>query len=545
MEKLRGIPLYFVGEGKVKMETGRVHVVKRIQLKALFEGINAIDQRILDAKQLGNDTVLDKQLEKVREELTAEAESLHEGADKLSQLVGGGMRSKRGALDIGGDVLKFMFGTMNSKDAKEITDKFNELNEGQQLIEKQMSSTVAVMDNLNEANLIIRQNQMKEEAAVKRMWGELTNYMGQETQREDIREMHNSLSRWILALKMEVGNLHNALMFLKAGVVDPYIVDRKEMRDKASGMGLGYDVGDSDIGQLYAAANFSSFLNSTSETVYIIMGLPVAGNSSFELYSVNKVPQRIEGKKVIIEGVDKFLLMSEDRRSYWKGESFEHAKIGNIVMTKPLPMMAIRDNNCCEVMVFQFSMDKGCNYIEWEMQLEVEIIVNGGYIMSWFQERQVSFTCGKEKGNLTIDEPTWVQIREGCAIAGDGFAIEGVSEQRVVDLHDLAIKVECCSNFDVNGTVGELPGNLSWDDKNITNSEEQIKALKETLGEYKNKRIETFIIMGVPTGIFIVVIIIIVAIWYVRVNKGRAIVDRVAELAAMRNQHEMDIHRWW
>lgn len=110
-------------------------------------------------------------------------------------------------------------------------------------------------------------------------------------------------------------------------------------------------------------------------------------------------------------------------------------------------------------------------------------------------------------------------------------------------MHDLAIKVECCSNFDVNGTVRGLPGNLAWEDKNITNSEEQIKALKETMGEYK--KIETFIIMGVPTGIFIVVIIIIVATWYVRVNKGRAIVDRVAELAAMRNQHEMDIHRWW
>lgn len=78
----------------------------------------------------------------------------------------------------------------------------------------------------------------------------------------------------------------------------------------------------------------------------------------------------------------------------------------------------------------------------------------------------------------------------GYDIAGDGFLIEEVAE-KVWDLRDLAIKAECCFSFDITGTVkwGKLPGYLSWDDKNITNSDKEMKTLMETLGEYK--RIET------------------------------------------------------
>lgn len=265
MERLQGVPLYFVAEGEVRSQTGRVHIVKKIEIAGIFNGIEEITTQIADAMKLGNNTEMNIELEEVRNELASSVNTLRRNADKLNQLAGGKIRTRRGLLDIVGEGLKFLFGTMSASDAKEIAKEIKYADSNQNLIEQQISSTVTILNKINAANLVIKQNQRKEESAVKEMWEQLGNYMSQEEAREDIHEIHNKLSRWIYTLKLEVDEMHGALMFLEAGVIDPYILDIEEIKVNAGTMGLGYEVNVDSINDLHEAANISTFINSTSK----------------------------------------------------------------------------------------------------------------------------------------------------------------------------------------------------------------------------------------------------------------------------------------
>lgn len=543
MERLHGAPLYFVAEGGVRSQTGRVHIVKKIEIGGLFNGIDGITTHIADAMKLGNNSEMNIELEEVRMELAEGVNTLRRNADKLSQLAGGKIRTRRGLLDIVGEGLKFLFGTMSASDAKEIAKEIKYADNNQDTIEQQIGSTVAILNKINAANLVIKQNQRKEEAAVNEMWEQLGNYMSQEEAREDIREIHNQLSRWIYTLKLEVDEMHSALMFLKAGVVDPYILDIGEIKVNADTMGQGYEINVDSINDLQGAANISTFINSTSKTIFVAVSLPVAGNSTLDLYSVNRIPQLIGGQRMIIERASTFLLIAADKRSYWQGDNLKHVRVGDTVIIDRLPMMALRGNASCEATVFQFMTDTRCQYKKWEKELEVEVVTNG-YLISSFEESNVSYVCSKEKGVFTINEPMVVLMEEGCAVSGDGFAIEGATQDRKITLQDLAIRVDCCSIFDTNRPEPMPSGNVSLDFVNITDVGIQLWELKNSLLEYRSKQIEPLMLFGVPVGVVLIMAGIILTIWYVRITRGRAIVDMVVEQGIIRNQQEMELRNY-
>lgn len=537
MEQLRRTPLYFVAEGPVKTEIGRVHVVKKIELSGLFAGIEEIKTRIRDTRTLEIKANITYEAEHVKEELWKETLALRGSADKLSQLVGGKTRTKRGLLDIGGEALKFVFGTMSASDAKEITAEFYRLNDKTDTVKQQMDSAIVIMQKLNDANEVLQRSQEQERSALNKKWKQLNEYVKEEVAIEDIREMHNSMSRWIYALKSEIEQLHNALMFLKLGLVDPYIIDVEEIHQKTKGMRLNYDVKVEDIGNLIKASNISSFVNTTSQTVYIAIGLPVAGNSSYELYSVIRIPQMIGGQKKVIEQANKFLLVAEDKRSYWQGDNFKHLRIGKTLLTKRRSMSTLLNNVSCEVSVFQFMTDKGCVYKPWEKQLEVEIITNGGYLMVWFESRIVSFTCSNEKGNFSINEPTLVQLEEGCEISGDGFSITGTVQEGQMALKDMAIKMECCSGFDLNITKSS-----TWDDTPeveeqvvIENVNDQLQELKTRLKNYKKKEVEPLYLVTAPTVLILFAVATGLVFWYVVIIKARDKVNRITDFVNNQN----------
>lgn len=529
MEQLRGTPLFFVAEGPVKTEIGRVHLVKKIELQGLFSGIEEIKTRIRDTRKLELKGNLVYEAESVEDELWKETLALRGSADKLSQLVGRKTRTKRGLLDIGGEALKFLFGTMSASDAKEIEEKIHQLSDNTNNVKQQMGSAIAIMQKLNDANEVLQRNQEQERSALNKKLNQLNEYVKEEVAREDIREMHNSLSRWIYALRSEIDEMHNALMFLKLGLVDPYIIDVDEIFQKTKSMGLNYDIKEEDVGDLIKASNISSFVNITSQTVYIAIGLPVAGNSSYELYSVNRIPQMIGGQKRIIAQANKFLLVAEDKRSYWQGDSFKHLRIGSTLITKRRSMSTLRINVTCEVSVFQFKMDKGCNYKPWDKQLEVEIVTNGGYLMVWFEKRNVTFACSNEKGNFSIDEPTLVQLEEGCEIMGEGFSIIGTVQERKMALQDVAIKMECCSGFETNKTEVTLSEVMPEEQTDIDIVNRQLEELRNSLKNYKEQKLEPFMLFTAPTGVLIVLAAFVVLIWYIRCVTGKAAIARIQE----------------
>lgn len=518
------------------METGRLNIIKKVDLSSIYQGKKEIEEKIRTAFTF-NSASLNNTLQHVREELISESSALYRDINQLSQTVGGKSRQRRGLFNIGGEGLKFLFGTMSNRDEKQIAKSIAELENNQEQTMKRIKTAVAVMSNLNQANLVMRQNQEKERATLNKVVVELKNKIDAEKAEEDIQELHNSLSRWIYSLRMEVKELHDAMLFLKSGVIDPFIVEEDEIVNAMGRGAAGYTIKQGGLEELFRASTLHSFMNETSKTIYIIIGVPVLGNSSSDLFSITRVPQRANGKRIIIKEAKRYLLVSEDKRNYWIGDNFSHVKVGDTIIGHQIPMSSLNEGADCEVTVFQFGVDRGCVYHDWDKQWEVEIITNRGHLLVWFNIRQIWFECDKEKGNLTISEPTLIRIKDDCAVQGEGFRIERTAVDSDIGLEDLVIKIGCCTDFDLDNNLGVTREkvNTSYNLMNFTDMDRQIRDLQSTLYMVHLAQYHPITLLGIPVGVLVAVTAIIWVVWYIRIRRARAVVDLALEEAVVRN----------
>lgn len=530
----------------MKEERGRVSIVKRIEVESIFEGIRNIETNISWVEQLANLTRIKSKLKVERAEIVKDLDSLRYKAEKLFQIAGR-TRPKRGALDIGGEVLKLIFGTMDNRDAKRISQEFKRIHEGQNSMDSLMNETISIVKGINEANQIIKRNQEQEQIAVNRTIHQWMAFMTDERRIEGVRRIHDQISRWIMTMWIEVNQLHEALLFLTTGAIDPYILDWSEVKNALIGMGLGYEVNDEDEFDLYDAAVVNSFMNTTSKSFYVVLGIPTASNDTSELYSVMRIPQSIGGRKVIINESDKFFLASGDKRSYWQGNEYKFIRIGSTIIGQRVPMLALRGNVSCEASIFQYLSDGVCEYQPWNRRREVEIVANEGYLLVWFGKRNVEYNCDKEKGNLTISEPTMVKMGTECAIQGDGFTLSGLVQADTKKLADLSIRVECCSAFDKNITyndhvkviAAELQNSTNMELKNITDMSTPIKNLEVEYWTMREDKVHPLVLYGAPSLVLLIILSCGITVWILQMawrgdsdssnNEPNHVIDREVE----------------
>lgn len=513
LEGLRGAPLFYIAEGVVKMEKGKASVIKKIDLRGVFEGIKELNSRMEAAFAIKRSNNTDADLTEERENLRKEANILQNDVDRLYETVGVMKRTRRGLLDIGGEGLKFMFGTMSSGDAKEIRGAIEGLNDGQREIVGQLKSTVTIIDQLNRANSIIKSNQDKEKKWVDDNIKLIRNYLKEEQGTEEARKIHESLGRWIISARLEVVELREALLFLKTGVVDPFILERGEMVEAINRTNAGYTINKEDVDDLYRISGINTFINSTSGAILVVINVPTVHDIPSELYSLNGIPQWREGKRVVISGYNKFLLISKDKRTFWKGDEFNHVRIGDTIIGKDIPWYTLRENSSCESNVFQFKSDRMCVYSDWNEDGEVEIITNQGYLIIWPEARAIRYTCGKEAGNLTINEPTFIQSELECDIKSGDFEIQNIGKKASIELNDMFIRIDCCSNFNSRQHTLKLnySSNLVLDE--VVNQDVKIKELQEIVTQRQNHHRE---VVFAATSPVLLVIAILAVCWYAR-----------------------------
>lgn len=518
------------------METGRLNIIKKVDLSSIYQGRKEIEEKIHTAFTF-NSASLNSTLQHVREELINESSALYRDINQLSQTVGGKSRKRRGLFNIGGEGLKFLFGTMSSRDEKQITKSIAELETNQEQTMKRIKTAVAVMSNLNQANLVMRQNQEQERMTLNKVVVELKNEIDAEKAEDAIQELHNGLSRWIYSLRMEVKELHDAMLFLKSGVIDPFILEEDEIVNAMRRGNTGYTIKQGGLEELFKASTLHSFMNETSQTIYIVIGVPVLDNPISDLFSITRIPQRANGKRIIIKEAKRYLLVTEDKRSYWVGDNFSHVKVGNTIIGHQIPMSSLNEGADCEATVFQFGVDRGCVYHDWDKQWEVEIITNRGNLLVWFDIRQIWFECKKERGNLTISEPTLIRIKEDCAVQGEGFRIERTAVDSDIGLEDLVIKIGCCTDFDIDNNFGitQEKLNTTYDLMNFTDMDRQIKDLQSTLYMVRLSQYNPITLLGIPVGVVVAVTTLVWVVWYIRIRRARAVVDLALEEAVLRN----------
>lgn len=506
------------------METGQRNLVKKIELQEILDGIEMLNKQIGEVEKIGEN---DEFFKPIRVDLRAQAAALDEECNRLFETIGLNKRTKRGLVNLGGEVLKFLFGTMSNDDAVAISESIKKLDSNQELLANEAKSTATLMVQLNESNKILKRNQDKEKANFEKAIGDINSKINQSIIWEQVQGAHNTLARWIIAARLEVDELRNAIQFLKTGVVDPYILERKELKMAINGGNFGYNISENDVDDIYKIATFSTYVNSTSHALFVVIKLPVTNGKLADLYTVVRIPQVKMTSMVVIKEIKSLLLVSKDKQKYWQGFNFDHHKIGETIIGKGIIWSELRENASCEATVFKFKTDRECEYMDWTGQWEAELITSEGYLLVWTTERNVSFDCPKEKGVLSIGEPTRIKADLSCRINGSDFELERKISKSNIVMGDIQVKVKCCSKFEI--LRHHMGGTVNWEQEGIPDMDSQVKLLQKEAEDYKKVQLKTKALVITPITILLILAFGFWVTLTVRACRGRVLINQVNE----------------
>lgn len=124
------------------------------------------------------------------------------------------------------------------------------LTKRQDKLHNSMVDTVQVVKNINQQNILLKENQ-------KVQWENLNNLKTLLYQEIDFsrtlewemkyQQLQLQLSNFILSIQMQVDKVHNAIQFLKAGVVDPFFFDSTDLFSSLTFNKTNYFVNAKDI----------------------------------------------------------------------------------------------------------------------------------------------------------------------------------------------------------------------------------------------------------------------------------------------------------
>lgn len=343
-------------------------------------------------------------------------------------------RSKRGLIDAGGHVLKFLFGTMDSNDLEIINSKVNSisdevdevLNDNKDRItilktmhEEIVSNTKTinkVISNLKEYHGSMHQTVVKifkREDALKIQMNNLFKYLKLHTALSEIRETVNQANNRMIRLHQGVEDL--AQNELTSNLVTPneylrvlHSVEKVLPRNSKLFLPINLE----NIHQFYSIAKVSSYI--TNSTLRVVTRLPLKNDEKlFQVFDVITFPVYDRNLTRWIEWkVDALkLLISKDRLSYslFSKDTFSQKCQTRELVVCPLinvVMNAYKKPHCIT------ELFKGGNLGICERRLisglESPLIVRtpSRWIFSTSKQHSVTLNCYGANGNVSVTTHT-------------------------------------------------------------------------------------------------------------------------------------------
>lgn len=164
------MPLYFSDQGKIQVEYGSRRVLKKIHLSTIQDEIDSLHFNLEIA--IGKIKLINgksPEFDEMYLSVLQECGALENDMNRLYNLAGMKSRPKRGLFDGVGTGFKYLFGTMSHDDEQEIMKHLQLLNDNNKNMEYRSTETLAIIQELNEAHKILKNNQDKEKEMINQL----------------------------------------------------------------------------------------------------------------------------------------------------------------------------------------------------------------------------------------------------------------------------------------------------------------------------------------------------------------------------------------
>lgn len=393
-ERLDDTSLYFQHLGSLKLEGGTFKVVKTLDLTLIENQITRLRQEMVEFSQICLEN--DCHVTRAKGELYIhESERLHKELKTIYSLMNNN-RHKR-SLNFIGSGIKYLFGNMDHNDELYIKDILTDVGHRQDQLHSVVNETVQIIKGMNKQWSVLIDNQntlynnfLSLKAFVNTQYG--TTLKLQWELDERTFEVH--LDNLVLSVQVQVDKLRNAILFLKAGVVDPYFVDSDELIKALSFKNLNYNVTEKEIDIIMGNSKPVALCDPINKKIHIIFLIPTAQDKNYDLYENLLIPKVVKTDVVILNEIPRYSVFSDNHLDYFSLEVLDCFKVSDLFICKNTVILKEKIENCISDMFYN-STDKLCDYKKLSHNFDIKNVVNTGLIVFSSKGLKVELICGK------------------------------------------------------------------------------------------------------------------------------------------------------
>lgn len=446
VQQLNHSNLFFHHLGDLRVEQGTFRVVKTVNVSLLDEQIRQVQREVLSFSNscLQRNCVW-------RQEGSAkfvfEAKGLTHELRSIFALLGGS-RSKRG-INFVGSIYHYLFGVMDHDDEVYIQKVLQNLGDRQDKLHLTMQKSVQVIQNMTKQWEFLKDNQRILLKNFK-MLKHLMDVYQQEQEKfnfqveDQVVEVH--LENLLVSAHAQINKLKNAILFLKAGVVDPYFLEEEELADALAGNKLNYNLTLKDIDLILSHMKPVAIYDSSRKLIHIIFSIPMAREKKFHLYE-NFIVPKVTGKDIVaLRDIPKYFAVSEDNRAYILTETLDCFTIFGVYICKESLTFDVRMKRDCVTDIYYQGTDDLCKYKTISTKFDVHTVLDNGIILFAATQMDIHLKCGGGfTENHTLIGAFWLKPPKSCEVSSPLFNFTALSDKGKIDLQDIIPEISCCS----------------------------------------------------------------------------------------------------
>lgn len=320
----------------------------------------------------------------------------------------------------------------------------------QDKLQESLGQSVHVIDKLTKQGTLLRENQkmLLDNFANLRSHYDIENkaIKGKMTEL-DMKTFYDHLDILILSVQVQIDKLRNAILFLKAGVIDPYFVEAEELVEALPISKLGYQISYKDMDVLALFGKPVAVCDQGDHMVHIIFTFPMAKGMVFNLYENLIIPKQVQADVVVLKEVPRYFVISSDNTQYFTMETLSCFTVHSNYICKRVVTFNVGLQRDCITDLFLQNSDANCEYRTIKRKLEVHNVLNVGIVMFSSKGLIVNLVCNGEVETQNVTGGCLIQPPPNCLVSSQYFKFSRSVAQVDVHLTNKYPIITCCSAY--------------------------------------------------------------------------------------------------
>jgi hypothetical protein len=418
-------------------------------------------------------------------------------------------RIKRGILDLGGDILKFLFGTLTQSDAKAYTEHIQKLEDEQhsflRLSKEQMivlksavTSFNLTMQKVNKNERVLTENLQRLNTIVvneiNRMQTQLDSVL---ILNENIQQVQRGLDECQHTFEILV----DAFLHAQDGILQPQLITIAKIKDMMKEEALPDGLDFPSFPSLELSRIITPIIFSKQSYLVYILQIPLLQSTMYQLYKMQPFPiKQHENVFVYIEAKKDFIFVDVMRHKYGK-MSYDELQAChlpnefNYVCQENLPIHTYVPNEDCESTLIHPSTvslpDQVCvqGLLNLEHTYWVPLHMSNEWLYVAPRTEVFTVLCGSAKFQLKLQDRGKLYLPSRCkgySTHNTLYALSTLSRNNSQDdiLPLVPVNIDCCLTEHEKEQLHEIP--LQKPLSNILSSVEDLNLASVKISEIQN-----------------------------------------------------------